>query len=121
MCLAQGHNTVMPIRLEPSVSSQALYHCAPKIVDLPGPITRRVGGNRKRYQRSTNADQKSIETVFLIVICRQCGDKWPSKTMFLTIFYLRSSILAFSIVAYLDLQAYLFSVLVLLSSVTGTA
>ena len=31
MCLAQGHNTVTPVRLEPagpSVSSQALYHWA---------------------------------------------------------------------------------------------
>ena len=33
MCLAQGHNTVMPVRLElgPSVSSQAIYHCAPPL------------------------------------------------------------------------------------------
>ena len=41
----------------------------------------RVGGNRKRCQQSTNADQKSIETVFSIVICCQCGDKWQSKTV----------------------------------------
>ena len=61
----------------------------------------RVGGNRKRYQQSTNADQKSIETVFSIPICRQCGDKWQSKTLFLLSFDLRSSIvLAFSIAAY---------------------
>ena len=61
----------------------------------------RVGGNRKRYQQSTNADQKSIEIVFSIAICRQCGDKWQPKTLFLTIFDLRSSIvLAFSIAAY---------------------
>ena len=45
-----------------------------------------IGGNRKRYQQSTNADKKSIETVFLIAICHQ------SKTLFLLIFYLRSSI-----------------------------
>ena len=57
-----------------------------------------VGGNRKRYQQSTNADQKSIEIVFSIAICRQWGDKWQSKTLFLLNFYLRSSIvLAFSI------------------------
>ena len=44
---------------------------------------------------------KSIETVFSIAICRQCGDKWQSKTLFLTIFGLRSSIvLTFSIAAY---------------------
>ena len=50
------------------------------------PITHRLGGNRKRYQQSTNADQKSIETVFSIPICRQCGAKWQSKTLFLLIF-----------------------------------
>ena len=39
--------------------------------------------------------------MFLIAICCQCGDKWLSKTLFLTIFDLRSSIvLAFSITAY---------------------
>ena len=60
-----------------------------------------VRGNRKRYQQSTNADQKSIETVFLIAICRQWGDKCQSKTLFLSIFDIRSSIvLAFSIAAY---------------------
>ena len=64
-------------------------------------FTHRVGGNQKRYLQSTNADQKSIETVFSIVICRQCGDKWQSKTLFLTIFDQRSSIvLAFSVAAY---------------------
>ena len=61
----------------------------------------RVGGNRKRYQQSTNADQKSLETVFSIAICRQRGDQWQSKALFLTIFELPSSIvLAFSIAAY---------------------
>ena len=61
----------------------------------------RVGGNPKRYQQSTNAEHKSIETVFSIPFCRECGDKWQSKTLFLTIFDLRSSIvLAFSIAAY---------------------
>ena len=36
-----------------------------------------------------NVDQKSIETetVFLIAICRQWGDKWQSKTLFLSILY----------------------------------
>ena len=29
---------------------------------------------------------KSIETVFLIAICPQIGDKWQSKTLFLSIF-----------------------------------
>ena len=64
-------------------------------------ITHRAGGNRKRSLQSTNADQKSLETVFSIVICRQSGDKWQSKTLFLTIFDLRSAIVpTFSIVAY---------------------
>ena len=39
-----------------------------------------------------NIDQNSIETVFLIAICRQCGDKWESKTLFLLIFDPRLSI-----------------------------
>ena len=60
-----------------------------------------VGGNQKRYQQSTTVDQKSLETVLLIAICRQCGDKWQSKTLFLKIFDLHSSIvLAFLIAAY---------------------
>ena len=69
-------------------------------------IPHRVGGNRKRNQQSTNTDQKSIETVFSIAICRQkaietvfsiaiCrqwGDKWQLKTLFLSLFDLPSSI-----------------------------
>ena len=51
-----------------------------------------VGNDRKRNQQSMNTDQKSIETVFLIAICPQCGDKWLSKTLFLLIFDLRSLI-----------------------------
>ena len=48
-----------------------------------------------------NADQKLIETVILIAICHHCGNKWRSETMFLKIFYLRSSIvLALLIAAY---------------------
>ena len=35
---------------------------------------------------STNVNQKSLETEFLIVICRLTGDKWQSKTLFLAIF-----------------------------------
>ena len=41
---------------------------------------------------SMNVDKKSIETVFLIAICRHTGDKWQSKTLFLSIFDPRSSI-----------------------------
>ena len=32
-------------------------------------------------RRQTHADQKSLETVFSITICRQFGDKWQSKTV----------------------------------------
>ena len=35
---------------------------------------------------STNEDLKSLETEFLITICRMTGDKWQSKTLFLAIF-----------------------------------
>ena len=30
-------------------------------------------------------DKKLIETVYLIAICHQPGNKWQSKTLFLTI------------------------------------
>ena len=35
---------------------------------------------------SRNVDEKSLETVFSIAICRHTGDKWQSKTPFLSIF-----------------------------------
>ena len=35
---------------------------------------------------STNVDQKSLETKFLIAICHPTGDKWQPKTLFLEIF-----------------------------------
>ena len=35
---------------------------------------------------STNVDKKSFETEFLIAICRQSGDKWRWKILFLVIF-----------------------------------
>ena len=49
----------------------------------------------------TNVNQKSLETVFSIAICRQSGNKWQTKTLFIKIFYLHSSkVLMFSIAAY---------------------
>ena len=39
-----------------------------------------------------NVDKKTLETVFLIAICRPSGDKWQSKSLFLSIFDPRSSI-----------------------------
>ena len=44
----------------------------------------------KRLILLTNVDQKSLETVFLIAICRLSGDKWQSKTLFIEIFYTSS-------------------------------
>ena len=41
---------------------------------------------------SRNVDQKSLETEFLIAICHHPGDKWQSKTLFLSIFDQRLSI-----------------------------
>ena len=40
----------------------------------------------------TNVDEKSLETEFLIAICHSIGDKWRSKTLFIAIFDLCSSI-----------------------------
>ena len=41
---------------------------------------------------STKVDRKLLEIEFLIDICRLTGDKWQSKTLFLSIFDRRSSI-----------------------------
>ena len=50
---------------------------------------------------SRNVDQKSIETMFLIAICRPTCDRWQSKTLFVSIFDPCSSMLiTFSIAAY---------------------
>ena len=38
---------------------------------------------------SMKLDKKSLETEFLIAICRPTGDKWQSKTLFLSILDLR--------------------------------
>ena len=58
-------------------------------------------GQSNTLSTMTNTGQKSTETVFFIAICCQCGDKWQSKTLFLTIFDICSSIvLVFSIATY---------------------
>ena len=46
----------------------------------------------KTTLQSRNVDQKSLETVFSIAICRPTGDKWQLKTLFISIFDARSSI-----------------------------
>ena len=64
------------------------------------PLSYRTSGNRKRSEQSMNAVHKSLKTVFLIAICRRSGDKRQSRTRFLMILDLRSSIvLTFSIAA----------------------
>ena len=63
-------------------------------------VTRNIFNNKPTSDRwqskplilSTNVDQKSLETVFSIAICRPTGDKWQSKTLFLAIFDPRSAI-----------------------------
>ena len=42
---------------------------------------------------------KALETVFLIAVCCQSVDKWQSKTLFLTIFYLLLSIVLTLLIA----------------------
>ena len=51
------------------------------------------------FKQSTNIDQSSLETVFSIAIWCQLDDKWQSKTLFLTIFDLRSSIVLTFLIA----------------------
>ena len=46
-----------------------------------------------------NADQKLLETVFSIAIYQLSGYKWQSKTMFIIIFELRSSIVLTFLIA----------------------
>ena len=46
----------------------------------------------KTLIQPTNLDKKSLEIEFLIAICHPSGDKWQSKTLFLSIFDPSSSI-----------------------------
>ena len=64
------------------------------IVAFPGHTCLLTPGRRQweMLVLSRNVDQKSLKTVFLIAICRHTGDKWQSKTLFLSIFDQRSSI-----------------------------
>ena len=55
-------------------------------------ITTQGRRQSKTLKLSTNIDQKSLETEFLIAVCRPTGDEWQSKTVFLAIFDPRSSI-----------------------------
>ena len=76
------------LRIEPEPGISHINAIFPPIFfihKLRFPVSHRIGGNRKRYQQSTNSDQKSIETAFSIAICRQWGDKRQSKTLFILI------------------------------------
>ena len=57
-----------------------------------GPIYQLGRLQSKRPILSRNIDQKSLETEFLIAICRHTGDKWQSKTQFISTFDPHSSI-----------------------------
>ena len=65
-----------------SMDSITAYHSKAHlqtIISIPG---RRQS---KTLILTTNVDQKSLKTEFLIAICRPTGDKWQSKTLFLAI------------------------------------
>ena len=47
--------------------------------------THQIGGNRNALNNLTIDDRglKALETAFSVAICRQSGDKWQPKTLFL--------------------------------------
>ena len=49
-------------------------------------LSRRIGSNKKQSKRSMNADNKLLETVFVIAICCLSDYKQQSKILLLTIF-----------------------------------
>ena len=49
-------------------------------------LPHRIGGNKKQSKQSMNADNKLLETVFVIAICCLSDYKQQSKIMLLTIF-----------------------------------
>ena len=66
-------------------------------VTLSITLSHRIGSNKKQSKQSMNADNKLLETVFVIAICCLSDYKQQSKIMLQ-----RSSIaLTFSIAAYL--------------------
>ena len=84
MCLAQGHNAVTLVRLEPQplyleTSSLPLNHSTPfnqyqehvTQMQVITPCRRQL----KTPILSRNVDQKSLQTEFSIGICRHTGDK----------------------------------------------
>ena len=51
-------------------------------IDFGGEFFLQFPRTNTRHYESTNANQKLLETVFSIAICRQSDDKGQSKTMF---------------------------------------
>ena len=49
-------------------------------------LSHRIGSNKKQSKQSMNADNKLLETVFVIAICCLSDYKQQSKIMLLTIF-----------------------------------
>ena len=49
-------------------------------------LSHRIGSNKKQSKQSMNADEKLLETVFVIAICCLSDFKHQSKILLLTIF-----------------------------------
>ena len=49
-------------------------------------LSHRIGSNKKQSKQSMNADNKLLETVFVIAICCLSDYKQQSKILLLTIF-----------------------------------
>ena len=49
-------------------------------------LSQRIGSNKKQSKQSMNADNKLLETVFVIAICCLSDYKQQSKILLLTIF-----------------------------------
>ena len=49
-------------------------------------LSHRIGSNKKQSKQSMNADNKLLETVFVIAICCLLDYKQQSKILLLTIF-----------------------------------
>ena len=75
---------------------QTLRHCIRSIRDTVLRSSNVVITLGRRQSKtpilSRSVDQKSLETEFSIAICRHTDDKWQSKTLFLSIFDPRSSV-----------------------------
>ena len=55
-------------------------------VTISIPLSHRIGSNKEQSKQSMNADNKLLETVFVIAICCLSDYKQQSKILLLTIF-----------------------------------